>query len=64
MFKKLKKKAETTAKEIASNISEETKEKAKTNAPLILSGSTLAIVLYVAIKMNNKPVTIIINNLK
>lgn len=64
MFKKLKKKAETTAKEIASNISEETKEKVKTNAPLILSGATLAIVFYMAIKMNNKPVTIIINNLK
>lgn len=64
MFKKLKKKAETTAKEIASNISEETKEKVKTNAPLILSGATLAIVFYMAIKMNNKPITIIINNLK
>lgn len=64
MFNKIKKKAETTAKEIASNISDETKEKVKNNIPLILSGTTLAIVFYMAIKMSNKPVTIIINNLK
>lgn len=64
MFEKIRKKAETTAKEIASNITDETKEKIKSNAPLILSGTTLAIVFYMAIKMSNKPVTIIINNLK
>lgn len=64
MFNKLKKKAETTAKEIAANISDETKEKVKTNLPLILSGVTLAVVLYTAIKSNNKPITIVINNLK
>lgn len=64
MFQKLKKKAETTAKEIASNITDETKEKVKTNLPLILSGTTLVVVLYMAIKSSNKPINIVINNLK
>lgn len=64
MFEKLRKKAETTAKDITASISDEVKDKIKANIPLILSGTTLVIVFYMAIKMSNKPVTIVINNLK
>lgn len=64
MFKKIKKKAEETAKEITANISEETKEKIKTNLPLIISCTTLVFVLYIAVKSSNKPINIIINNMK
>lgn len=64
MFKRIKKKAETTVKEITANVSDEAKEKVKSNLPLIMSGTTLVIVFYMAIKMTNKPVTIVINNLK
>lgn len=64
MFKKLRKKAEETAKEITANISEETKEKVKNNLPLIVSGATLIVVLYIAVRSSNKPINIIINNMK
>lgn len=64
LFKKLKRKAEETAKEITANISEETKEKVKTNLPLIVSGATLVVVLYIAVKSSNKPINIMINNMK
>lgn len=54
MFEKFKAKLANTSKEAL-------KEEIKTHLPEILSGATTLLVLYLCIKVNNKPINVIVN---
>lgn len=54
MFEKFKEKLANTSKEAL-------KEEVKSHIPEILSGATTILLLYLCIKINNKPINVIVN---